>query len=247
MQAVGRCNQCEKAFCGSHGGTSGGLPVADRCGACLHREQSAHRDARFGSVSEREPQIAEVVAATTHATERLVRALGRFAVVVEQRAYGPGGRVGTKAGVMRGTGYYTSDLRAIESVCPGWNPSMSEHGNWDDEEVAAWFADYAVEHGVSPESVQMKEPVLNWLGKPKHDRAGTPVVRLSPPVPGWVIPAALLGSWMPAWDSPVKPPDDGLIDTTGRADAPLPAAALWYLAKLLGFPLKHADVMTGPS
>lgn len=214
--------------------------ITQRCVACADRRAAANREARFGTEAKRRELIAQV-AATADPVERLVRAIGQFAVVSEEIAYGYGRR-GYRTGVIVGSGYLSSDLAAIESVCPGWNPGRTERGSWSDDEVARWFANYATSMGVPPSGSAPREQVLNRRGQPKF-RRGVPVTRVVTDLPGWELPPEFLGEWMPEFGSPVKAPEPGFIDTSGRIAGALPAAALWYLAMVLQFPLKHDQVV----
>jgi len=186
----------------------------------------------------------------TDPTERLVRAVAAFTLPTTRQIYGRGGRRTTELTVWGG-GRSTTYL--VEKVCPGWNSSCTDVGSYDDNEVAAWFANEARTRDIKPQTVvSWPEPRKTIFGKVSVLPSLEVALRDGADVGVWKIPRKLV-----SWNSSILTPsrdamiaDDGRLFVgytweTGRVKpgmdvgGRLRVSALTYLAEILGYPVKQ--------
>jgi hypothetical protein len=168
-------------------------------------------------------------------------------VVTDWPVEGVGGRRTTEPTVMLSRG---SKPYLVDKAVPGWNPSCEEVANYDDEDIARWFAGAARRQGLKPQSrVAWPEPRLGVFGKVKL-KGGRVVLRDGPEVGVWQLPSKLV-----RWSEENFAPPDALIAEDGRLfigfvwtfgrrnpslmiNGRFRIAALVHMARLLGFPTK---------
>jgi conjugative relaxase-like TrwC/TraI family protein len=139
----------------------------------------------------------------------------------------------------------------VDKVVPGWNPSCDEVANYNDEDIARWFAGAARRQGLRPQSrVAWPEPHRGVFGKVKL-KGGQVVLRDGPEVGAWKVRSTLV-----RWNAENFAPPSALIAEDGQLfigfvwifDRRNPSlevagrfrvAALIHLARSLGFPTRR--------